>query len=117
MTLGSQLHVLTEPTQDAGVLRAAVEGIRPGDSRGSFGEFARALRSMAENVRTPIELHLFSDLQRSAMPATFSEMLLPANVTLVLHQEAHAALPNWTVENVVAPRRFTSVKSRSISRI
>ena len=71
MALGSQLHVLTEPTQDPGALRAAVESISPGDSRGSFGELASAMRSMAESVRTPIELHLFSDMQKSAMPASF----------------------------------------------
>jgi hypothetical protein len=117
MALGSQLHVLTAPTQDAAVLRAAVEGIRPGDSRGSFGELARALRSMAENVRTPIELHLFSDLQRSAMPATFSEMLLPANVTLILHPEAHAALPNWTVESVNAPGQVWDTKKARVQAV
>ncbi len=59
-------------SQDSGALRAAVEGIQPGDSRGSFGELARAVRSLAESVRTPIELHLFSDMQQSNMPANFS---------------------------------------------
>src|SRR5262249_37273477 len=41
--LGSQLHVLTEPVQDPAVLRAALEGIEPGDSRNNFGELARAV--------------------------------------------------------------------------
>src|SRR5579863_3854828 len=41
MALDAQLHVLTEPTQDPGLLRAAVESIKPGDGRGSFGELAR----------------------------------------------------------------------------
>ena len=76
--LGSQLHVLTQPIQDPGALRAAVESIQPGDSRGSFGELARAVRSLAESVHTPIELHLFSDMQRANMPANFSELALPA---------------------------------------
>src|ERR1039457_2172515 len=57
MALGSQLQVLTQPSLDAGALRAAVESLQPGDSRGNFGELARALRSLAETVRTPIELH------------------------------------------------------------
>ncbi len=68
MALASQLHVLTEPTQDSALLHSAVDSIEPGDTRGSFGELARTLRSMAETVHTPIELHLFSDMQRSAMP-------------------------------------------------
>ena len=89
--LGSQLHVLTQPIQDPGALRAAVDSIQPGDSRGSFGELARAVRSLAESVHTPIELHLFSDMQRDNMPANFSELALPPNVTLVLHPVVKSA--------------------------
>jgi hypothetical protein len=84
-------------------LRAALEGIQPEDSRASFGALASAIRSMGENVRTPIELHLFSDMQRTAMPAVFGELSLPGNVSLVLHPVANAAVPNWTVVSVNAP--------------
>ena len=31
------------------------EDIQPGDSRANFGELASAMRSLAENVRTPVE--------------------------------------------------------------
>src|SRR5580704_10493960 len=34
--LGSELHVLTQPISDTAALRAAINGIQPGDSRGSF---------------------------------------------------------------------------------
>ena len=40
---------------------------------------------MADTVHTPIELHLFTDMQKANMPGNFSELALPANVTLVLH--------------------------------
>src|ERR1700674_1483916 len=70
MALGSQIQVLTQPSQDASALRAAVESLQPGDSHGNFGELARSLRSLAESVPTPIELHLFSDMQKSGMPAS-----------------------------------------------
>jgi hypothetical protein len=103
MTLGSQVRVLTEPTQDPDALRAAVESVEPGDSRASFGELAHALRSMAESAHTPIELHLFSDMQKSGMPSSFTEMVLPASASLVLHAVARNAVPNWTVESVDAP--------------
>jgi len=113
MALASQLHVLTEPTQDTGVLRSAVNSVQPGDTRSSFGELARTVRSMAETVHTPIELHLFSDMQKSAMPASFAEMALPANVSVVLHPEAKASERNWTVESVSAPAEvFDPKKSR-----
>ena len=36
MALGSQLQVLTQPSQDAGALRAAVESLQPGDSHAKF---------------------------------------------------------------------------------
>jgi hypothetical protein len=113
MALASQVHVLTEPTQDSGVLRSAVTSVQPGDTRSSFGELARTVRSMGETVHTPIELHLFSDLQKSAMPASFAEMGLPGNVSVVLHPEAKASEPNWTVESVSAPAEvFDPKKSR-----
>jgi hypothetical protein len=58
---------------------------------------------MAESVHTPIELHLFSDMQRADLAATFSDMALPTNVKLVTHAMVSKAQPNWTVESVDAP--------------
>ncbi len=100
---GSQLRLMTQPIEDQSALRAAVQAIQPGDGHGNFGELARAVRAMAESVHTPIELHLFSDMQRSELAATFSDMALPANVTLVTHAVVGKAQPNWTVESVDAP--------------
>src|ERR1700733_3593177 len=96
MSFGSQIQVLTQPSLDAGALRSAVDNVQPGDSRASYGELARAVRSLAESVPTPIELHFFSDMQKSAMPGNFSELALPVNVTLVLHPVAKETGPNWT---------------------
>src|SRR5665213_2048573 len=58
---GSQLRLMTQPSEDQSALRAAVQAIQPGDAHGNFGELARAVRAMAESVHTPIEVHLFSD--------------------------------------------------------
>ncbi len=100
---GSQLRLMTQPIEDQSALRAAVQAIQPGDGHGNFGELARALRAMAESVHTPIEFHLFSDMQRGDMAATFSDLTLPANATLVTHAVVTKAQPNWTVESVNAP--------------
>jgi len=102
-SFGSQLRLATQPIEDQAALRAAVQAIQPGDGHGNFGELARAIRAMAEAVHTPIELHLFSDMQRGDLAATFSDMALPANVTLVTHAVVTKAQPNWTVEQVNAP--------------
>ncbi|HLH43839.1 MAG TPA: BatA and WFA domain-containing protein [Bryobacteraceae bacterium] len=100
---GSELRLMTEPTQDQAALRAAVQSIAPGDDSGNFGELARAVRGIAAAAHSSIELHLFSDMQRSELAANFSDMALPSNVKLMTHAIVSKAQPNWTVEAVDAP--------------
>jgi len=100
---GSQLRLMTQPIEDQSALRAAVQSIQPGDGHGTFGELARAVRATAEAIHTPIELHVFSDMQRGDLTATFSDMALPGNVRVVTHALVSKAQPNWTVESVDAP--------------
>ena len=101
---GSELQLMNpQPTEDQSALRAAVQAIQPGDGHGNFAELAHAVRAMAESIHTPIELDLFSDLQRSELAGTFSDMALPSNVQLVTHAVIARAQPNWTVESVDAP--------------
>src|SRR5258708_33724247 len=57
-------------------------------------------------------------MQRTAMPANFADMVLPANVTLVLHGVAKGtAPPNWTVESVSAPAELADPKDPKRSRV
>ncbi len=109
MVLGGELQVLTQPIQDAGALRRAVESIQPADSHGNFGELGRGMRALTETVHTPVELHLFSDMQASNMPGNFADMVMPGNVSLTLHPLAKA-MPNWTVESVEAPGQLVDPK-------
>src|SRR5215469_14877346 len=67
---GSQLRLMTQPIEDQAALRAAVQSIQPGDGHGNFGELARAVRGLAEAARAPVELHLFTDLQRTDLAGT-----------------------------------------------
>jgi hypothetical protein len=112
--LGSELHVMTQPIQDSALLRAAVESIEPGDSRGSFGELARAVRSIQQTTHAAIELHLFSDMQKTDMPASFQEMALPPGVSLVLHSLSKDTQPNWAVESVHAPSQVWDPKKAHV---
>jgi Aerotolerance regulator N-terminal/von Willebrand factor type A domain len=114
LALGAQVRVLTQATQDARVLRAALDRIQASDSRGSFGVLTSAVRSLSESESAPIELHLFSDLQRSSMPPSFTEMVLPRKVSLVLHSVADVMAPNWTVESVSAPRQVWDPRTARI---
>jgi hypothetical protein len=118
MALGGQFEVLTQAIADEAQLRAALESIQVGDGHANFGELGRSIRALGETVRGPIDLHLFSDMQRTAMPANFADMVLPANVTLVLHSVAKgSAPPNWTVESVSAPAELADPKDPKRSRV
>jgi hypothetical protein len=119
MALGAELQVLTQPVEDAGTLRSAVESIQQGDSKGNYGELGRGLRALAETVHGPVELHLFSDMQHSQVPTNFADIVLPQNVKLTLHSVAPSGAPgpNWTVENVVAPAQISDPKDKRVSRV
>jgi hypothetical protein len=117
LALGSSVRVLTQPSRDAGTLRAAVESVQPGDGHATLDALVRVVRSVADSVKTPIELHLFSDLQKSSMPATFGDISLPANVSLVLHPEAKDTPPNWVVETVSAPGQVWDTKKARVQAV
>jgi Aerotolerance regulator N-terminal/von Willebrand factor type A domain len=112
--LGARVEMLTQPIQDSTLLRAAVQGIQPGDSRSNFAELSRAVRSLSESTRGPIELHFFSDMQKTSMPASFAELSLPRGVSLVLHSVTNSAQPNWAVESVRAPGRVWDPKKARV---
>jgi hypothetical protein len=118
MELGGQVNVLTQVIADDAQLRAALESIQPGDGHANFGEFGRVIRTLTETVHAPVELHLFSDMQRTAMPANFADMVLPNNIALVLHPVAEGTPPpNWTVESVEAPSVLPDPKDLKRSRV
>jgi hypothetical protein len=114
IALSGQMRVLTQPIEDAGALRAAVQSIGPGDGHGNFGELGRGMRAMAETVHGPMQLDLFSDMQTSNMPGNFADMVMPGNVALVLHPVATKAVPNWTVESVEAPGQLVDTKKARV---
>jgi hypothetical protein len=118
IALGGQVEVLTQPITDGAQLRAALESIQPGDGRADFGELGRMVRTLAATQHSPIDLHLFSDMQRTAMPANFADMVLPRNVKLVLHPVAKGSSPpNWTVASVDAPAEISDPKDPKKSRV
>jgi len=49
------------------------------------------------------------------MPGNFADMVMPGNVTLVLHRVgSSAAVPNWTVESVEAPGQLVDTKKARV---
>ena len=118
MSLGGQLVVRTPATDDDAQLRAALESVPVGDGHANFGELGRAIRTLAETVHGAMELHLFSDMQRTAMPTNFADVVLPNNVDLVLQPVGNgAAEPNWTVESVDAPAAVSDLRNPKQSHV
>ena len=118
VALGGQVAMLTQPIEDMAQLRNALESIQPGDGHASFGELGRDIRTLGEQTKGPADLHLFSDMQKSAMPANFADMVLPAETKLILHPVAKgAAPPNWTVAGLDAPAELADPKDTKKSRV
>ena len=72
---------------------------------------------MAQSLKTPLEVHLFSDLQKSSMPPAFADLRLAPNVNLVFHPLATVKEPNWTVESVTAPGRIYDPKKVRVQAV
>jgi hypothetical protein len=105
VAFANEAHLLMQPSSDPAALRGAIESIQATDSRSSYAELARALRVLAGSSREPLDVHLFSDLQKSSLPPAFADLKLPSGARLTLHPAAGSVPPNWTVEGVVAPRQ------------
>src|SRR5260370_21626530 len=110
LAVGSHIQFLTEPVEDAAQLRDAIEATQPSDSRSSYGEFARALRTMSQLSHMPLEVHFASDMQKSSMPPAFADLRLGGETDLILHSVADTKEPNWMVESVTAPGKIYNPK-------
>lgn len=118
IAFGGQVQILTQPESDPAQLRNALEGIQPGDGHATFGELGRAVRTLREGAHDLADLHLFSDMQKTAMPANFADMVLPAEAKLIVHSLTSAnPAPNWTVASVDAPAELADLKDPKRSRV
>ncbi len=113
IAFGSRVQVLSEITDDHSTLNAGVDAVEPSDARTSYGELARSLRSIAQAAKLPLEVQLYSDMQKSGMPANFNDLRLNSQVALKTHPIDAKPVANFAIENVVAPRRvYDAKKSR-----
>jgi len=113
VALADTLQAMTQQTADPGELRGAVMAIKESDARASFGELARYLRTLSESTKTPLDVHLISDLQKSAMPA-FTDVRLNQDTDITFHPIGKVQ-PNWAIETVIAPQHVYDPKRVRIS--
>ena len=117
MAFGSRLEAMSEVTEDHSILAAGIDAIEPSDTRTAYAELARSARSVARSLKLPVAVQLYSDMQQSGMPASFGDLRLSDGVRLETHV-VDKQVPNFTVENVVAPRRvYDNRKSRVLATI
>jgi aerotolerance regulator-like protein/VWA domain-containing protein len=109
-SFGSQVAMLNEASSDPAILRAAIQSIQPSDTRSSFAELARTLRTLSLAVKIPVEAHVFSDMQKTSWPESFADARLADGIKLVPHAVADKRESNLAVESVKAPRRIYDPK-------
>ncbi len=110
VSFASKASLLTQQVQDPAGLRTAIQSIAQGDGRSSYAELSQMLRSAAQASHVPVEVHIFSDMQKSSLPSPFSELSVAGNTRVILHSQAGADEPNWFVESVNAPRSVYQAK-------
>jgi hypothetical protein len=91
-----------------------VDAIEASDARTSYAELSRSLRSIAQSLHLPLDVHVYSDMQQTGMPANFNDLRLNADVRLEPHPLAQKAEANFAVENVVAPQRVYDGKKTRV---
>ena len=117
MALGSQIQVLTQPSQDAGALRAAVENVQPGDSRASYGELARAVRSLADRCTRPSSFTFSATCRNPPCPQVSRNWRCPQMFRSCCIRWPKNAVPNWTVESVNAPGQVWDPKKARVQAV
>src|SRR5688572_13668040 len=114
LAFGQRVQVMSDVTDDHSPLNAGIDAIKSSDSRTSYAELARSLRSIAQSIKLPLHVYLYSDMQQSGMPSNFNDLRLSDNVRLEAKPVTSAATPNLAVENVVVPRRVYDAKKNRV---
>jgi hypothetical protein len=118
LAFGQRVQVMSEVTDDHAPLNAAINAIEGSDARSSFGELTRTLRSIQQSLHLPLHVHLYSDMQQTGMPTNFNDLRLNADLRLEPHPIGNKVVPNFAVENVVAPRRvYDNKKTRVLATV
>ena len=117
ITFGGAAKLVTEMTGDKQALTAAIAAIEPSDEASSYSELSRVLRSASETGKANIDAEVFTDLQKSSLPASFADLHLDPGTKLNVHRYGDE-IPNFAVESVDAPRRvFDTKKVRVVATI
>src|SRR3954470_7612193 len=98
----SRVRVVAGPVNggDTAELRSALTTLKPTFSRLDFGMLMTSAPSWLGNERLKTELHIVSDLQRSATPLQFADLEPPVGVKLMLEDVGPAPATNQYVKSI-----------------
>ncbi|MBA3973258.1 MAG: hypothetical protein C0504_03445 [Candidatus Solibacter sp.] len=117
LAFGASTHLLTDAISEKDQLKAAIRSVKVTASRSSLGDLAASLRNIGRSTAEAKTVHLFSDLQRSSMPAAFNELRLDSGMSLTVHPIEGRQKENWTVESVNAPARLLDASTARIEAV
>ena len=109
---GRRIEVMREITSDAGAVRAALQHVKPGIERLDYGLLMSTSASWLGTPQLPVQLHLISDLQRTASPLRFADLEPPLDTRLVLHDMGSAA---GTANTYIRDATFVSADTRTLA--
>src|SRR6185503_880005 len=98
----SRVRVVAGPVNgsNAGELRSAVTTLKPTFSRLDYGMLMTSAPSWLGNERLATEMHIVSDLQRSATPLQFADLEPPVGVKLILEDVGASPPTNQYVKSI-----------------
>ena len=111
LATGPSVSVITEKSADSVELKQAIAALAPGAGRNSYGDVVEAVRSLAPDADVPVELHVITDAQNSAMPGRFSDLVLPTMATLDIRNVGDANDENWAIESVRGTLRLAGAEA------
>ena len=97
---GTRIRVVADLTADQVALRAELDRLAPGFGRLDYGQLMQSLATLGEIVEGGAALHLVTDLQKTAAPVRFADLLVAESGPLVLHQVSQGQADNWYLDVV-----------------
>jgi hypothetical protein len=114
----SHLEMLTQAQTDKRAMHAAIDSLEADDDFSSYGELSRSLRVLEQTTGMQLNAQVITDVQRSSMPATFSDLQMGPHVSLTIHKVGRSGAANWAVESVSVPARvYDSANTRLTASI
>lgn len=115
VAVDSRVETLTPAEMSRRAAGEAIDRLQANDQTSSFGEFVRALRVMEQSTGMRLDVRFISDLQQTSMPPKFRDLQLASHTALALYPIGTDTLPNWAVQNVIAPARVFDPKRTRVT--